>query len=76
LLSALATRNIGLSRDDPLWFAVERVRDNRTRGLLRELAEAIEDSDSPDDLRRLGQSLKMLADAARGRGYRFGGRFY
>jgi hypothetical protein len=74
--SARGIRNIGLSRNDPLWFAVERIRDNRMRGILQEVAELIDDTDSPDDLRRFGQSLKLLSDAARGRGYRRGGRFY
>lgn len=57
-------------------FAVERVTGNRENGLLRELAEAIEDCENPEALRRLGQSLKMLGDAARAKGFRNGGRFY
>ena len=62
---------------DPLLaFAVERVTGNRENGLLREIAEAIEDCEDPDALRRLGQSLKMLGDAARSKGYRNGGKFY
>lgn len=52
-----------------LSFPVDRIADNRHKGLLREVLEAIEDCDSPEQLRALGQSLKMLADAARTRGW-------
>lgn len=43
--------------------------DNRLSGLLREVQEAIEQEDDPVTLRRLGVSLKLLHDKARGRGW-------
>lgn len=43
--------------------------DNRISGLLRELEEAVADCDDPVTLRRLGVELKLIADAARGRGF-------
>ena len=45
--------------------------DNRINGLLRELEEAVADCDDPATLRRLGVELKLIADAARGRGFGF-----
>jgi hypothetical protein len=55
---------------DPLdGFPVERLADNRLQGLLRELSEAIRDEEDPAILRALGQSLKMLADRSRSRGW-------
>ena len=62
--------------DDPLWHAVHRVKDNRLHGLLREIAESIEDCDDPEKLRAFGQSLKMLSDGARSKGVRRGGKFF
>lgn len=59
-----------------MWFAVARMTDNRARGLLQEIAEAIDDTDDPERLRSLGQSLKILGDAARAKGMRRGGRFF
>lgn len=52
-----------------LSFPVDRIADNRHKGLLREVLEAIHDCDNPEQLRALGQSLKMLGDAARTRGW-------
>ena len=43
--------------------------DNRLQGLLREIEEAIAACDDPTTLRRLGVELKLIADAARGKGY-------
>jgi hypothetical protein len=62
--------------NDPLWFAVQRLHDNRMHGLVREVAEFIDDCDDPEELRKIGQSLKLLADAARGKGFRCGGKFF
>lgn len=44
-------------------------RDNRLKSLTQEVLEAIVDCDDPDQLRRLGMNLKMLADAARSKGF-------
>ena len=44
-------------------------RDNRLKGLTSEVLEAIVECDDPLQLRRLGVNLKMLADAARSKGY-------
>ena len=55
-------------RPDPaslLCFPVERLEDQRLRGLLEELAKAITQTNDPDTLRMLGQSLKMMGDFAR-----------
>lgn len=54
---------------EPSAYAVDRIKDNRLQGLLRELREAIAEEDNPDLLRKLGQSLKMLGDRARTKGY-------
>lgn len=51
-------------------FPVERIRDNRLLGLLRELAEAITEEHDPIVLRKLGQSLKLIGDHARSKAYR------
>jgi hypothetical protein len=50
-------------------FWVDRIKDNRLRGLLREISEAIEETDDAEGARAFGQSLKGLADRARGRGW-------
>lgn len=50
-------------------FPVERIKDNRAKGLLREVAEMIESGDDPSALRYLGQSLKLLAGRARSRAF-------
>lgn len=44
-------------------------RDNRLKSLTQEVLEAIADCDDPVQLRRLGVNLKMLADAARSKGF-------
>jgi hypothetical protein len=59
-----------------LAFAVERVTGNRENGLLREIAEVIESCDDPEQLRRFGQSLKMLSDASRSKGLHHGGKLF
>ena len=45
-----------VKRDD---FWLTRIHDNRMRGLLSELAEAIQDSDSPDLLHSVASSLQL-----------------
>lgn len=56
-------------------FAVDRIKDNRVHGLLRELADAIHDEEDGEMLRRIGQSLKLLGDRARARGFDKTGRW-
>jgi hypothetical protein len=51
-------------RDDPLWFAVTRLHDNRMHGMVREVAEFIDDCEDPEALRNISVSLKVLADSA------------
>lgn len=48
---------------------VERIGDNRMRGLLQELVEALEMEDDPALLRAVGQSLKGLGDFARSQAF-------
>lgn len=50
-------------------FPIERIKDNRTKGLLREVAEMIESADDPSALRYFSQSLKLLAGRARSRAF-------
>lgn len=50
-------------------FPVERIKDNRLQGLLRELQEAIAQEEDADKLRKLGQSLKLIGDRARSKAY-------
>jgi hypothetical protein len=58
------------SFDDSLInFPVERIQDNRLLGLLRELAEAIREEDDPATLRKLGQSLRLIADHSRSKAF-------
>lgn len=46
-------------------FWIDRINDNRLRGLASELADAIEDCDDPDLLNVLKSSLRLgLANAA------------
>ncbi len=40
-------------------FWLTRIHDNRMRGLLSELAEAIQDSDDPDVLHIVASSLRL-----------------
>ena len=50
-------------------FPIERIPDNRMRGLLRELAEAIQEESDAERLRAVGQSLALLAGRARSKGH-------
>lgn len=50
-------------------FPVNRIGDNRLKGLLREITEAIEETDNPELLRKLGQSLKLIGDRARSKAF-------
>lgn len=62
------------SLSDLAAFPVERIGDNRLRGLLAEMAEALEQEDDPALLKAVGQSLKMLGDFARSQAYTMRGR--
>lgn len=44
-------------------------RDNRLKSVTQDVLEALLDCDDPAQLRRLGMNLKMLADAARSKGF-------
>lgn len=48
----------------PHWFAVDRLSDNRLAGLMRELAELIDDESDPAVLSDLRISLRTLAAGA------------
>lgn len=61
------------SLSDLAAFPVERIGDNRLRGLLQELAEALEQEDDPKLLRAVGQSLHILGNFARSQGYTISG---
>lgn len=50
-------------------FPVERIPDNRMRGILREIADAIREEEDPERLRAVGQSLALLAGRARSKGF-------
>lgn len=50
-------------------FPVERVADNRLQGLLREIAEAIQEEGDAERLRAFGQSLGLLAGRARSQAF-------
>ena len=50
-------------------FPVDRIADNRLQGLLREIAEAIQDEGDAERLRSFGQSLRMLTGRARSRAF-------
>ena len=41
-----------------------RVNSNRLQGLMRELGEAMADEDDPEQLRRLGSSLREIGSIA------------
>lgn len=58
-----------MAADDVTSFPVQRMKDNRLQGLLREIEEAIKSEDDAAVLRTLGQSLKLLGDCARSRGF-------
>lgn len=45
-----------MRRDD---FWLTRIQDNRMRGLLSELAEAIQESENPDTLHLVASSLRL-----------------
>lgn len=64
-LAGRARRVRGVKRDD---FWLTRIQDNRMRGLLSELAEAIQDSENPDALNVVASSLRLgLVNLARNR---------
>lgn len=48
----------------PYWFAVTRLSDNRLSGLMREVAELIDETSDPAMLRDLRVSLQALKDGA------------
>lgn len=50
-------------------FPVGRIKDNRLKGLLRELEEALQDTEDPELLRKLGQSLRLIGDRARSKAF-------
>lgn len=49
---------------ESLAFYVNRVAGNRLPGILRDLAEALEDEEDAEQLRRLGSSLRELGNIA------------
>lgn len=49
----------------PHWFAVTRLTDNRLSGLIREVAEMIDEEDDGALLLDMSVSLKVLRDGAR-----------
>lgn len=60
----------GLDEDAGLYtFPVARMGDNRLQGLLREIAEAIEEEGDAARLRTFSQSLNLLAGRSRSRAY-------
>jgi hypothetical protein len=58
---------------DILKFHTERLGGNRLPGLLREMADAIEEEDDPEQLRRLASALRGMGNVAYSR-IRKGGR--
>jgi hypothetical protein len=50
-------------------YPVNRLEDNQYRGLLQELAEALEQEDNPRVLEMLHGSLKMLANFAQSQAF-------
>lgn len=54
----------------PHWFAVTRLADNRLSGLMRELAELIDDEADPNTLGDLRISLNTLAAGAHEKAWR------
>lgn len=58
---------------DILKFHTKRLGGNRLPGLLREMAEAIEEEDDPEQLRRLASALREMGNVAYSR-IRKGGR--
>lgn len=60
----------------PHWFAVTRLTDNRLAGLMREIAELIDDETDPAILSDLRLSLKTLSAGAHDKAHRLSkGRF-
>mgnify|MGYP006371748621 FL=1 len=53
----------------PHWFAVTRLADNRLSGLMREIAELIDDETDPKALSELRVSLGILRDGAHGKAW-------
>lgn len=54
----------------PHWFAVTRLADNRLSGLMREIAELIDEENDPEKLRDMRLSLHVLGDGAGNKAYR------
>ena len=54
----------------PHWFAVTRLADNRLSGLMRELAELIDDETNPGTLSDMRISLATLASGAHEKAWR------
>lgn len=54
----------------PHWFAVSRLADNRLNGLMREIAELIDDELDPAVLSDLRISLRTLASGAHDKAWR------
>jgi predicted aconitase len=59
-----ATQNTTSEVAGLLEFYVGRVSGNRLPSLLRELADAIEQEDDAEQLRRLGTSLRQMGNIA------------
>lgn len=55
-MASCSRRVCSVKRDD---FWLTRIQDNRMRGLLSELAEAIQDSDNPEALNVVASSLRL-----------------
>lgn len=53
----------------PHWFAVTRLTDNRLSGLMREIAELIDETDDPKVLSDLRISLDVLKAGAHGKAW-------
>lgn len=53
----------------PHWFAVDRCGDNRLLGMMREIAELIDETSDEEMLHDIKVSLKCLADGANGKYY-------
>ena len=56
-------------------YAIARINDNRFRGLLQEMHEALQSEDDAETIRKVAQSLKMISDLARNRAFRKTGEY-